>query len=159
MSTIMALNSDSQLASDDEKLDSAGRDRGFTIIEVLVVMAIITLLATIAIPVFSTIKINAYDAAAQSDLRQAAIMTESYITSTGIYPTSRVAWNNAILYQMRITNLYYEGIYYTPGSSGAGYTIFNYDIRSFNNYCYQSAGGGITKVANLAVCSGFASSN
>jgi prepilin-type N-terminal cleavage/methylation domain-containing protein len=53
--------------------------RGFTLIELLIVIVIIGILATIAIPKFSSSKEQGYLAAMKSDLRNLATMEESYM--------------------------------------------------------------------------------
>lgn len=62
--------------------------RGFTLIEILVVVAIIGLLVAIAIPQFLNYRRQSVDAQMKSDLRNAAVAVESYYARRTIYPLS-----------------------------------------------------------------------
>lgn len=61
------------------------KDKGFTLIELLVVIIIIGILAAIAIPVFLNQRKKGWDAAVQSDLKNAATTQETYLTENGAY--------------------------------------------------------------------------
>ena len=61
------------------------REEGFTLIELLVVVIIIGILAAIAIPVFLNQRQKAWNSAAKSDLRNAAVIQESYFTDNSSY--------------------------------------------------------------------------
>ncbi|MGB9376882.1 MAG: prepilin-type N-terminal cleavage/methylation domain-containing protein [Mycobacteriales bacterium] len=64
------------------------KDEGFTLIELLVVIIIIGILAAIAIPVFLNQRKKGWDAAAKSDLRNAATAQETWLTDNGVYSSS-----------------------------------------------------------------------
>ena len=61
-------------------------NKGFTLIELMIVVVIIGILAAIAIPKFSNTKEKAYVAAMKADLRNLATYEESYAAdSNGVY--------------------------------------------------------------------------
>jgi type IV pilus assembly protein PilA len=76
---------DQRTNADPRQLRSSG---GFTLIEILLVIAIIAVLAVIAIPQFITYRSKAIDAQLKSDLRNAAVAVESYFSKRSIYPSS-----------------------------------------------------------------------
>ena len=63
-----------------------GDRRGLTLVELLIVVVLIGLLATIAIPKFANAKEKAYDAAALSDVRRAWVMLEEYFADNLTFP-------------------------------------------------------------------------
>jgi prepilin-type N-terminal cleavage/methylation domain-containing protein len=72
---------------------SRSRESGFTLIELLIVVVIIGVLASIAIPKFSSTKGKAYTAMMRSDLRNLATAEESYYYANDAYSTDLTAIN------------------------------------------------------------------
>lgn len=65
--------------------------RGFSLIELLVAIAIIAILAAIAIPQFIAYRQRAVDDQMRSDLKNAATAMESYFADKQVYPTTVAA--------------------------------------------------------------------
>ena len=82
-------------------------EKGFTLIELMIVIAIIGILAAIAIPQFNAYRARSYNASANSDLRNAITAQEGYFidhdaysgsipdltAGYGLVPSSGVAWS------------------------------------------------------------------
>ena len=90
------------------KMNKMKNQKGFTLIELMIVIAIIGILAAIAIPQFSAYRKRSYNAAAQSDLRNAATAQEAYyvdaarycstvtilVGTYGLYTSAKVKFNS-----------------------------------------------------------------
>ncbi len=64
---------------------SLSKKEGFTLVELLIVVAIIGILAAIAIPQFAAYREKAYCSAIKSDLANLAISEEAYFTDNNVY--------------------------------------------------------------------------
>ncbi|MGD9158181.1 MAG: prepilin-type N-terminal cleavage/methylation domain-containing protein [Desulfobacteraceae bacterium] len=100
-------------------------EKGFTLIELMIVIAIIGILAAIAIPNFNAYRARSYNAAANSDIKNMITAQEGYYIDHDVYATASgdlqeygytrsdgviigdvTATNNTVSYQ--ITGVYNE---------------------------------------------------
>ena len=114
-----------------EKLRKERGDEGFTLIELLVVIIIIGILAAIAIPVFLNQRQKGWEAAVQSDLRNAATAQETFLTEQAAY-TANIAALESVGFK------YSDGKNYSGGTS----TITVISVNAGNSYCMQATAAG-----------------
>jgi len=62
------------------------KSKGFTLVELMIVIAIIAILVTMAVPRFSAYRVKAYNAAALSDLKNVKIILDAYYIENKFYP-------------------------------------------------------------------------
>ncbi len=108
-----------------QKINKKKNEKGFTLIELMIVIAIIGILAAIAIPQFSAYRKRSYNAAANADLRNAATAQEAYYVDWEIYASD-------------ITAL--VGTYGLYTSKGVTFNTCSGDVTSYTMSAYHGSG-------------------
>jgi len=112
--------------------------QGFTLIELMIVIAIIGILAAIAIPQFNAYRLRGYNILAVSDIKNASIAEEAYYTDHRTY-TSDVA--TLVDYGFRQAQ---EVTVNVPSNDDNGYTITAKHDKGDKTYTLIGPGGSIT---------------
>ena len=122
--------------------------QGFTLIEILIVIAIIGVLAAIAIPQLSAYRTRGYNTSAMADLKNAAIAQEAYYTESQTY-CSTLSVLTATPYNFFIS----PGVLLSIDSaSSTAYTVTAYHRSGDVTYTLSGPGGLIVP---LGVCRHF----
>lgn len=68
-----------------------GQNKGISMIELLIVVALIGILASVVGPQLAVFAVQGYDASAAADLRSAALAEKAFFANWGVYASSAVA--------------------------------------------------------------------
>lgn len=112
------------------------RSRGFTIVELLIVIVIIGILAALVIVAFNGMQNRANDASIQTDLRNASQKIETFYVDNGDYP-------NTVAEIQSLGLKVAKGAYYVQASAG------NFV------YCYNSTGSAYSLISKSKSTSRF----
>ena len=128
--------------------------KGFTLIELMIVIAIIGILAAIAIPNFISYRKRSYDTAAQSDLKNLMTAQEAYYVDNSTYKpigtegsdtsTTTIDLDTAATLKAYLS----KGVHVTGTASSSGYSMSAYHSSGSGTWTVSGPGGSITKTTN-----------
>lgn len=115
---------------------TGGRPKGFTLVELMIVIAIIGILAAIAIPQFDAYRKRGYNSTAIWDIKNAAVAQEAYYVDYLVYANSR---NPLDGYGLSST----QGVTLTVAGNNDAYTLVSYHESGDRTYTISGPGGSL----------------
>ena len=117
-------------------------EKGFTLIELMIVIAIIGILAAIAIPQFSFYRYRSFNSAVMSDLRNAGTAQEAYYVDESTY-CSVVASLVGVTYGLFTSELVSISILH---GSDQSYRMLGWNAAGNHSYIFRGPGGIISEM-------------
>ena len=121
------------------KMNKKKNQKGFTLIELMIVIAIIGILAAIAIPQFSAYRKRSYNSSAQSDVRNLATAQEAYYVDYSTYTSTYTNLTGASYGYMQS-----GGVTVTVWGDNQEYSIQGIHSSGEKTYRLVGPGGTIT---------------
>lgn len=116
--------------------------RGFTMIELLVVMGILSALIAVALPKYSSYRAHAFDSRAEMDLRSVALAEEAHFLETEAYLSCSGQSCSALPGIQKLS----EGVQLTITASETGFIGKSLHPRgSGKTFTWDSSQGGLVR--------------
>ena len=116
-------------------------EQGFTLIELMIVIAIIGILAAIAIPQFSAYRTRSFNSASTADVRNAATAQEAYFVDNQDY-CATVATLTGATYGLYLSDNVTLAV---TAATTSGYTMTSTHAKGDKTFTLTGPGGTITK--------------
>ena len=116
--------------------------KGFTLIELMIVIAIIGILAAIAIPQFNAYRKRSYNSSAVADLRNAATAQEAYYVDNSRYCSTDTTLQS-VTYGLFLS----DKVEFTISSANdSSYVMKTYHPSGSESYIIRGPGGSVSKM-------------
>jgi type IV pilus assembly protein PilA len=123
------------------KINKMKDQKGFTLIELMIVIAIIGILAAIAIPQFNAYRKRSYNSSAVADLRNAATAQEAYFVDESTY-CSTTGTLIGTTYGLYLSD---KVVFAISSANASTYVMTSYHPSGSESYIIRGPGGSVSE--------------